>query len=184
MTTGPSPESSYRDHERAAATVGIAFAVVTFSDTRTSETDRSGATIRELLEGAGHRVVAARIVPDEPAAMHACLDELLSHSEIRAIITNGGTGISARDSAAEVVERLLDKRLDGFGELFRMLSYAEIGAAAMLSRATGGVAGGKIVFALPGSTNAVRLGMSKLILPQVGHLAAELAKQTPAGPSP
>lgn len=173
-------ESSYADHERdARGTSAVGFAVVTFSDTRTEATDRSGGVIRDAVAAAGHRVVRYAVVPDDPAAMRAVLAAALDDPAVDVLVTNGGTGISLRDSAYEVVAGLLEKHLDGFGELFRWLSYAEIGAAAMLSRAIGGVSRGKVVFALPGSTNAVRLGMEKLILPQAAHLVLELRKHAP-----
>jgi molybdopterin adenylyltransferase len=183
-----SKESSYRDHERDAASVsGLGIAIVTCSDTRTTETDVSGRLIRELAEAAGHRVTRTAIVPDDPEAIELTLHGLLTEGDTQVIVTNGGTGISVRDSAYEVISKLLDKRLDGFGELFRSLSYQEIGAAAMLSRAVGGTVGGtvgaRVLFALPGSTNAVRLGMTKLILPQIGHLVRELTKHAAPGES-
>lgn len=175
-------ETSFRDHEADAQSgPQLGFAVVTFSDTRTEETDRSGAAIRELIESAGHRVSVYAIVPDDPAGIAVLLREILDDPDVAVVVTNGSTGISHRDSAYEVVSRLLDKRLDGFGELFRMLSYQEIGAAAMLSRAVGGIAGGKVLFSLPGSTNAVKLGMTQLILPQAAHLARELRKHDREG---
>jgi molybdenum cofactor biosynthesis protein B len=149
----------------------LACAVLTVSDTRTPETDASGARIRALLEGAGHHVAAYAILPDEPARIRAWVEERLGEPALDAVITNGGTGLAARDTTYEAVTALLDKRLDGFGELFRMLSYAEVGAAAMLSRAAAGVARGKLVVALPGSTKAVELAMTKLLLPELPHMA-------------
>jgi molybdenum cofactor biosynthesis protein B len=143
--------------------------VVTVSDTRTEETDTSGARIRELLSAAGHRVAAYSIIPDEPSMVRSRLVELIAESS-EAIIVNGGTGLAPRDSTYEAIVALLDKRLDGFGELFRSLSYAEIGAAAMLSRAVAGVAAQSIIVSLPGSTNAVELAMQKLLLPVLGHM--------------
>lgn len=170
------PETSYRDHEREAGAPALAFAVLTFSDTRNLQTDRSGAAIRELAEEAGHRIAAHEVVPDDPDAMRAALERMFAIPDVDVVVTNGGTGISMRDSACEVMQQVLEKRLDGFGELFRMLSYQEIGAAAMLSRASGGIRGRTVLFSLPGSSNAVRLGMSKLILPQAAHLVRELRK--------
>ncbi|MDA1017266.1 MAG: molybdenum cofactor biosynthesis protein MoaB [Planctomycetota bacterium] len=170
-------ESSYRDHELKSKSVsGLGFAVITLSDTRTEETDKSGRLIHATAEAAGHHVSRYAIVTDDVERIAVELTAALADPTVDVVITNGGTGISLRDSAFEVISSKLDKRLDGFGELFRMLSYAEIGAAALLSRAIGGVANGKIVFALPGSTNAVRLGIETLILPQVGHLHQELHK--------
>ena len=180
MTDSTSSESGHHDHERAAADVGaIGFAIITLSDTRTQATDKSGALLREAVEEAGHRVARAEIVSDDPEAIQAALDAALDDPDVGVVITTGGTGISSRDSAYETITGRFDKRLDGFGELFRMLSYEEIGAAAMLSRAVGGIARGRVLFALPGSTAAVRLGIHQLILPQVGHLHHELARHPP-----
>jgi len=172
------PESSFRDHERAVGGVGpLGFAVITLSDTRTPETDRSGRWIREAVVQAGHAVVRYRVVRDETEAIRAELEAALADPAVAVIVTNGGTGISRRDCAFRVITEVLDERLEGFGELFRMLSYQEIGSAAMLSRAVGGVVRQKVVFALPGSTAAVRLGMERLILPQAAHLYRELHKE-------
>mgnify|MGYP001210956749 CR=1 FL=1 len=171
------PESSHRDHEAASANAdAIGFAVITLSDTRTEETDKSGACLREAISQAGHHVAFYQIVSDDPEQIGEVLDLALDDSGVGVVITTGGTGISNRDSAYETISSRLDKRLDGFGELFRMLSYEEIGAAAMLSRAVGGIARGRPLFALPGSTAAVRLGIHQLILPQVGHLHHELTR--------
>ncbi len=170
-------ESSHRDHERASADIdAIGFAIITLSDTRSEATDKSGALLREAITSAGHGVARYEIVSDDPAAISGALDAALSDPAVGVVITTGGTGISARDSAYETISARLEKRLDGFGELFRMLSFEEIGAAAMLSRAVGGIAAGRPLFALPGSTAAVRLGIERLILPQVGHLHHELTR--------
>jgi molybdenum cofactor biosynthesis protein B len=147
-------------------------AVITVSDTRTLETDASGKAIVETLEKAGHHVADRTIVRDEPAEVRRTLERWLAQ-KIDGVVLNGGTGIAPRDGTVEVVEALLDRALPGFGELFRYLSYQEIGAAAMLSRATGGIARGKAVFSLPGSTKAVRLAMEKLIIPELRHLVAQ-----------
>ncbi|RIK37527.1 MAG: molybdenum cofactor biosynthesis protein [Chloroflexi bacterium] len=164
------------DHRQQAAGQGsVPLAIVTVSDTRTPETDVSGNLIRQLAEAAGHTVIAHRIVRDEPEQVSAALSELAG-SAARLIIFNGGTGISRRDRTYDVISRALEKPLPGFGELFRMLSYQEVGAAAMLSRATAGVYGDKVVFSTPGSPNAVRLAMEKLILPEIQHLAWELVR--------
>jgi len=164
-------------HAREAAKTGVlGFAVITLSDTRTEADDKSGQYLHEAIATAGHRVARYAIVKDEPADVLAALEAALTDPDVAVIVTNGGTGISSRDTAYETVVGVLEKRLDGFGELFRMLSYEEIGAAAMLSRATGGIAAGRVIFSLPGSTKAVRLGMEKLILPQAGHLYYELHK--------
>jgi molybdenum cofactor biosynthesis protein B len=148
--------------------------VLTISDTRTEASDASGGAIVELLTGAGHQVSGRRIVRDDPAAVRETVQSAVSTADV--VITTGGTGITARDSTYEALAALLDKRLDGFGELFRMLSYAEIGAAAMLSRATAGSIGTTAIFSLPGSEHAVRLAMTKLILPEIGHVVRELRR--------
>jgi molybdenum cofactor biosynthesis protein B len=148
--------------------------VVTISDTRTEATDTSGAAIVELLTAAGHEVTRRKLVRDDPAAVRNTVMSARTAADV--VITTGGTGITARDSTYETIASLLDRRLDGFGELFRMLSYADIGAAAMLSRATAGTMGTTAVFALPGSENAVRLAMTKLILPEIGHVVRELRR--------
>jgi molybdenum cofactor biosynthesis protein B len=129
--------------------------------------------IRKLLAEQGHRITASHLLKDEPAEVRKLLDILAHHPDVQAVILNGGTGISKRDGTYEAVTGLLEKRLDGFGELFRFLSYEEIGSPAMLSRATAGVYGGKLIFSLPGSEAAVRLAMEKLILPELGHLVRE-----------
>jgi molybdenum cofactor biosynthesis protein B len=148
--------------------------VVTISDTRTEATDSSGAAIVELLTAAGHEIARRKLVKDDPTAVRNAV--LAGRTAADVIITTGGTGMTARDNTYETIASLLDKRLDGFGELFRMLSYADIGAAAMLSRATAGSIGTTAVFALPGSENAVRLAMTKLILPEIGHVVRELRR--------
>ncbi len=152
-------------------TVSLACAIVTVSDTRTVDTDASGARIRALLEEAGHRVSSHDILPDEPARLRPRLDALVA-GEADAVILTGGTGLARRDTTYEVVLDLLDKRIDGFGELFRSLSFAEIGPRAMLSRAVAGVAGRTVVAALPGSTHAVDLALRQLLLPALGHMVA------------
>ena len=164
------------DEHRAAAPEGVGCAVLTVSDTRTAATDESGALIRELLERAGHAVVDARIVPDEPDRIRATIEDWTGRADVRAILSNGGTGIAGRDTTYDALAALLEKRIDGFGELFRMLSYGEIGAAAMLSRATAGVYRGRLIVAMPGSRNAVRLAMERLIVPELGHLVYEIGK--------
>ena len=149
--------------------------MLTISDTRTEANDASGDAIVELLTGAGHAVVGRRIVRDDPDAVRATVQSSSGTADV--VITTGGTGITVRDSTYEAIAALLNKRLDGFGELFRMLSYAEIGAAAMLSRATAGSIGSTAIFSLPGSEHAVRLAMTKLILPEVGHVVRELRRR-------
>jgi molybdopterin adenylyltransferase len=155
-------------HAKARHAVGCA--IVTVSDTRTPETDASGTCIRALLEEAGHRIVGYAIRPDDPGTIRAELEELLAVPGVEAIIVNGGTGLARRDTTYEAITGLLEKRLDGFGELFRMLSYQQIGSAAMLSRATAGVVRGRIIVSLPGAPAAVELAMQKLVLPELGHM--------------
>ena len=140
---------------------------MTISDTRTPETDTGGDIAEELLEGAGQEVVERRIVRDEVSGIRNNLIDLLANPEVDAVVTTGGTGISARDTTYEVVERMVEKRLDGFGEIFRMLSYEEIGSAAIMSRALAGAVGTKFVASLPGSRNAVRLAVEKLLVPEL-----------------
>ncbi len=150
--------------------------VLTISDTRNPDTDTSGKLAREAVTAAGHEVTGYAIVKDEPAEVAARIRAVIAEKSAEVVITNGGTGISPRDTTYEAVSALLDKRLDGFGELFRMLSYAEIGSAAMLSRAVAGISGGVFVFATPGSSAAVKLALEKLILPELSHLVGEKKK--------
>jgi molybdenum cofactor biosynthesis protein B len=153
-------------HHHDAPAVGCA--VITVSDTRTPENDGSGQRIQELLRAGGHRVEHYQILKDEPDRIVAAIRAAPTAAEV--LIINGGTGLARRDTTYEAVSRLLEKEITGFGELFRMLSYEQIGAAAMLSRATAGVVGNRVVFSVPGSTAAVELAMTKLILPQLGHV--------------
>jgi len=148
----------------------VSCAVITASDTRTEETDTSGKKIAELLAEQQHAVVSYQILKDEPAQISAAVRTLLERSDVDAIIINGGTGIAPRDTTFEAIQGILEKEISGFGELFRMLSYQDIGSAAIMTRATAGVAKGKIVVSLPGSTGAVELGMTKLVLPELGHM--------------
>ena len=173
----PSPASRAHHHRRAAP-ARIPTAVVTVSDSRSLEQDSGGARIAELLEREGHPVVSRTLVRDEPAAIEAALRELLARGDLRAVIFTGGTGVAPRDVTPDVLEPLLDRPLPGFGELFRWLSYQEIGSAALLSRALAGLVGSCVLFALPGSRGAVSLAMEKLILPELGHLAGEAVKQS------
>ena len=167
---------SAEEHRQKATSQGsVPLAIVTVSDTRTLETDTSGQLIRTLVEAAGHRIVGHRIVKDEPVQVEAALEEF-AQSEARLIIFNGGTGISQRDRTYDVISRKLEKTLPGFGELFRMLSYDQVGAAAMLSRATAGVYHNKVIFSTPGSPDAVQLAVEKLILPEIQHLAWEIIR--------
>ena len=164
------------EKHREASPDRLNVAVLTISDTRTPETDTGGSDIVELMQEAGHNVSRREIVRDDAPRIEVVLQELLAEAGVDAVITTGGTGISARDTTYEVANRLIDKKLDGFGELFRMLSYEEIGAAAMLSRAVAGAAGLKFLACLPGSTNAVRLAMERLLVPEMPHVVFELRK--------
>lgn len=148
--------------------------VVTVSDTRDETTDQSGQLIRSLLEEKGHQLAGYRIVKDEPVQIESLLLDTLTKNNVDAVIVNGGTGISPRDGTFEVVSRLLEKRLDGFGEIFRFLSFQDIGSAAIMSRALAGTAKGKVVISLPGSRGAVDLAMRRLVLPELGHMVSQL----------
>ena len=163
-------DTPYEQHARNARGIAARCAVITLSDTRTAETDKSGRRLRELLEADGHAVAHYQILPDEPARLAGELQTLLSRGDVDAVLTNGGTGISRRDQTIGVIEKAIDRPLPGFGELFRMLSWEQIGSGAMLSRAAGGIAGAKLLFAMPGSTAAVELAMTRLILPEIRHL--------------
>jgi molybdopterin adenylyltransferase len=169
---------SHREHERRASqeTGSILCAIITISDTRTPESDTSGQAIRRLLEEQQHIVARYAVVKDEPSQIVAAVREFTA-AGCQVILTSGGTGIASRDSTFEALDGLIEKRMPGFGELFRMLSYQEIGAAAMLSRATAGTVGSALLFSMPGSTNAVRLALQKLILPQLAHLVWETIRQ-------
>ena len=164
---------SVREHQRHARK-NLTIGVITASDSRTPETDESGKVIRTLLEAAGHRIDYYEILPDDSEKISAAV--VINLPNLDAIILNGGTGITARDNTTEVVKSLMDKELEGFGELFRMLSFNEIGAAAMMSRAIAGVRHGKFIAALPGSPDACRLAMEKLLIPQLGHITYLLSK--------
>jgi len=159
----------HEHHQHAGAHKHLRVVVITASDTRTPADDESGRIIRGLLEGAGHVVSHYEIVPDDPERIRALVIEHVAHDD--AIIINGGTGIAARDSTIEAVRPLLNKELEGFGELFRLLSFQSIGSAAFLSRALAGTARGRIVVALPGSPAACKLAMEQLLLPELGHMA-------------
>jgi molybdenum cofactor biosynthesis protein B len=161
---------------KAHAPRAITCFIVTVSDTRTAKTDTSGQAIADLLEASGHTVSGRTIVKDDPALIRSVVERQLATGDVQAIITTGGTGITSRDRTFEAIDKLLEKTLEGFGELFRMLSFAEIGAAAMMSRATAGIAAQKIVIALPGSEAAVRLAMERLVIPELGHLVQQAAR--------
>lgn len=170
-----STASSERHHELAARGGPVPVAVVTVSDSRTPETDDNGQYLRTVIEAAGHRLAGYRLIRDEPAEVDAALEELAT-GEARIVLFNGGTGISRRDTTYDALSRRLEKLLPGFGELFRMLSYEQVGAAAMLSRATAGVYRGRVVVSMPGSPAAVRLAWEKLLAPELEHLAWEVAR--------
>lgn len=164
------------DEHKAHAPSSIGCMVITCSDTRTPETDTSGQLIRKLLEERGHTVVGYHLVKDDPAQIQLWIARGTANDAVQAIIINGGTGISRRDSTFEAVDAMLEKRLAGFGEIFRLLTFQDIGSPAIMSRATAGVINGRVLFSTPGSENAVRLAMEKLILPELGHLIRELTK--------
>jgi molybdenum cofactor biosynthesis protein B len=166
---------SVHEHKMRAPSHVSCF-VLTVSDTRTEDTDTSGQAIEQMLSEAGHFVAGRVVVKDEPADVARLVADQLANDDVQVIITTGGTGITSRDSTYEAISELLDKRLDGFGELFRMLSYHEIGPAAMMSRAVAGLAHGKIIVSLPGSEQAVRLGMSKLVIPELRHMVQQASK--------
>jgi molybdopterin adenylyltransferase len=164
-------------HRQLAGGNPVSVAVVTVSDTRTPDTDQNRQYIEQRLAQLEHKAAAYRLIKDEPDQVAAVLEELAALPEIQIILFNGGTGIAPRDTTFDVISRMLEKTLPGFGELFRMLSYAEVGAAAMFSRATAGVYRGKVVFSMPGSPNAVQVALEKLILPEINHLAWEVARK-------
>jgi molybdenum cofactor biosynthesis protein B len=172
MNTG-NKSASTQEH-RAQSPDSVRCCIVTVSDTRTLETDRGGALIEELLKNAGHEVLSREIVTDTQVEIENAARAILESNEAEAIIVTGGSGIGPRDVTPEALKPLLTKELPGFGEIFRVLSYEEVGAASMLSRAFAGLAVRTLIFVLPGSTNAVRLAMEKLIVPELGHLIREV----------
>jgi molybdenum cofactor biosynthesis protein B len=163
------------EHKKLSPAVAHVY-ILTISDTRTEATDTSGRAIFDLLWAEGHQVAGRKLVKDEPEEVRAAIRAQLASPDVQVIITTGGTGITSRDTTFEAIDALLDKRLEGFGELFRMLSFQEIGSAAMMSRACAGLAQGKVIISLPGSENAVRLAMTRLILPELGHLVREASR--------
>ena len=165
------------DHRQKAGKGPVTIAIVTVSDTRTPETDQNRQYIEKRMGELGHQVAAYRLIKDEPDQVAAVIQELTAMPEVQLVLFNGGTGISPRDTTYDVVSKYLDKTLPGFGELFRMLSFQEVGAAAMFSRATAGVYHGKLVFSMPGSPNAVQVALEKLIIPEINHLAWEIARK-------
>lgn len=171
----PKP-SHHAHHHRQAAPEDVPSAVITVSDTRDLETDTGGRLVEEMLLAAGRSVTGRQIVKDDPAAIREAFAAAIADPRVRAVVFTGGTGIAPRDVTPDTLEPELERVIPGFGELFRMLSYADIGSAALLSRALAGLRGGKVVFVIPGSRGAVRLAMEKLILPELGHLAGEARK--------
>ncbi len=151
--------------------------VITVSDTRDETTDQSGQLIKEMLAEAGHRTAGYQIVKDNPTEIEDLLRQTLGRKDLQVIILTGGTGIAPRDGTYEVVNGLMQKRLDGFGEIFRYLSYQDIGSAAIMSRACAGIAGDKVMISLPGSKGAVQLAMGQLVLPEMGHMVSQLRGQ-------
>jgi len=165
------------EEHKAKGKRSIACFVITISDTRDETTDTSGQLIKSLLAHENHQLTGYRIVKDEPDQITELLRDALGQKNVEAIIVNGGTGISPRDGTYEVIVKLLEKRLDGFGEIFRFLSYQDIGSAAIMSRAVAGSAQGKVLISLPGSKGAVELAMEKLILPELRHMVSQLQGQ-------
>ncbi len=169
--------ASTQQHRDIAATQGpVHVAIVTVSDTRTRENDTGGDLIEHRVTTAGHIVAFRAIVKDEPDQIGALLDKIVGETPARLVLFTGGTGIAPRDTTYDVISRKLEKHMPGFGELFRMLSFGEVGAAAMLSRATAGTYKGRVVMSMPGSPNAVQVAMDKLIMPEIQHLAWEVAR--------
>jgi len=171
------PASHAAHHHRRDAAQAVPTAVITVSDTRTLETDTGGRCAAELLAAAGHPVAWREIVKDDAREIAAAVRRALAREDLRALVLTGGTGVAPRDVTPDAVTPLLERILPGFGELFRALSYQQIGSAALLSRALAGVASGKPVFVLPGSRAAVQLALEKLVLPELGHLVAEAQKR-------
>lgn len=168
---------SVSEHKHSAPNASaIRVSVVTVSDTRTQATDEGGRLVRDLCQAAGLQVVGHVILRDEPDQVTAHVRSLVDAEATDAILLTGGTGLSRRDSTVEAVAGLFDKTIDGYGELFRYLSFQDIGPAAMLSRATAGVIGGTVVFTMPGSPGGVRLALERLILPELGHVVSELRR--------
>ena len=165
----------YHEHKHAAPK-SVSCAVVIISDSRTEQDDESGGLIKQKLSENGHRMVGYAILKNDAGAIGKKIDELLSQEELQVIITSGGTGVSHRDVTVETIFPMLEKKLDGFGELFRFLSYQEIGTASIMSRAVAGVVEGKVILCLPGSLGAANLAMDKVILPEIGHLVREATK--------
>ncbi len=166
----------HHEHEQMAQD-SLAVGVMTFSDTRDEKTDRSGLLLKKLLIGGGHKVIAYEVVTEDQSLMRSRLAEWFDNTDLDAIITNGGTGLTTRDVTIEVARSFFDKELDGFGEIFRYISFQQIGAAAMLSRASAGRVGNKALICLPGSSKAVKLAAERIILPQLAHILWEIRRQ-------
>lgn len=177
MSNNPFQNSASTQQHRDEAPDSVGFAVLTVSDTRTRDDDSSGKLIREHLGFRGHELKAYEIVPDDGDRIRQTLGAWLADSAINAIIVNGGTGIAGRDVTFPIISSLIQKHMPGFGEIFRMLSWDEVGSASMLSRAAAGVHGDTVIFSVPGSSNAVRLALEKLIGPELGHVVHEIRKQ-------
>jgi molybdenum cofactor biosynthesis protein B len=167
---------AYQLHIHSAKDIKASCAVITLSDTRTADTDTSGQLIRKLLTDAGHEIAAYHLIKDDANELELLAARLIADPAVDVLLTNGGTGIAKRDQTVGVIEKMTDRPLPGFGELFRMLSWEQIGSGAMLSRAVAGITRGKPIFAMPGSTKAVDLAMTKLILPELRHILWELRK--------
>ena len=167
---------SHHEHEKLAA-ASLKVGVMTFSDTRDETGDKSGAILKDMLSAAGHKVILYRILREDPELMRQALQEWLALPDLDAVVTNGGTGLTARDSTVEVARSLFNKEMEGFGELFRWISFQQIGAAAMLSRACAGVANDKVLICVPGSSKAVKLAAARLIVPQLPHMLWEIRRQ-------
>ena len=165
------------ESHRSYAPRRLGFAVITVSDSRSPADDTSGDRIEALASAAGHRVIARRIVPDDIEAIRGAVDTVVGRAEIDVVVLSGGTGFAPRDVTLEAVEPLFERSIDGFGELFRMLSFRQVQAAAMLSRAAAGLIGERAIFALPGSPKAVELAMEELILPEIGHLLGQVRRR-------
>ncbi len=164
------------EHEKLAR-ASLRVGVMTFTDTRDESSDKSGGILKEMLAAAGHHIAGYRIVREDACLMRQALEDWLLSTEFDAVVTNGGTGLTARDGTVEVARALFNKEMEGFGELFRLISYHQIGSAAMLSRACAGVVGDKMLICLPGSSKAVRLATARLIVPQLPHMLWEVRRQ-------
>jgi molybdenum cofactor biosynthesis protein B len=173
-TASPSASEHRAKARREYPAVGVA--VVTVSDTRDASTDLSGPILKEELAAAGHRIVHYEVIPDDPGRIRFAFNTLCQKPEVQAIVFNGGTGVSRRDGTVEVVQPELEKILPGFGEIFRLLSWQEVGPPAILSRAVAGTRRGKAVFCLPGSANAVTLAARKILRPELAHLVWEISR--------